>query len=229
MKKIYRAISVATLGSLFCFGSANAGEAVTKGHYAGLNMIDSRLTFVEYAERTTNNRVFARAKANDLGFGLNYKYAMNHKGFFVAPGVFFEKPNASADRSGTTSVVSDGSSGHLARLTVRSRYGFSTDFGYDVTERIAPYLTLGYSRIDYATSNFNTPSGIPTSKIRESFTTDWFYGFGVKTKINDQFSVVAEYNRQNFRAKTFSSATTYYNGVYRATLETFKLGASYNF
>lgn len=247
MKKNLFALTIFLSSIAITNSMAEDNKFGTRGHMLGLNLIESRLSFKTVATRSNypEPRMYPDAKGNDFGFGFSYKYGIKPdmivdeskiskkflNNFFIAPGLFFEKPNVSANRSGVGSIYSD-PNGQLVRLSVRSRYGASLDFGYDFSKYFSPYLTGGISRIDYTTSDYWQINSINylRSQIRDTSTSDWFYGFGFRSKITNNFSLGFEYNTQNFRAKTTSSDYVRdFNSIYRAKLETYKIGAFYNF
>jgi outer membrane autotransporter protein len=212
MKKL-----LVTIFALISLVSSTA-FAKTEGSYAGLDLIR---TSIRYKERFSASFQPVAAdngpnySNSNYGAGLNYKYAFNFNNAFIAPGLIFEYNNTS----------SKGDQGE--RLGIRDRYGVKADLGYDVTEQIAPYFTVGYSNISYSTRNY---VGNDTAS-RSGKANDWFYGAGLKFDVSDKVTLNLEYNTQKFKAKaTVPNAASYsYAGVYRTKFEALKLGVSYKF
>ncbi len=192
----------------------------TEGNYFGVNLLRSSVKFHETGTRDTSTTTYVGPNYSDsnYGFGFSYKYAFNFNNVFIAPGVFFEKPNATA-----RSYTSPNS------MTVRTRYGAGVDLGYDVTDRIAPYLTGGFSEVGYTATNYTSVGGNRLSAVKQNTVMDWYYGAGIKTKVTKDFSIGLEYNMQRFAAKTSDRDTQNYNGTYKTKLDILKLGVFYNF
>ena len=74
-------------------------------------------------------------------------------------------------------------------------FGFSGVVGYDINEYIRPYARLGGHLWD---STFSVAAGGLSATIADDDGFDIFYGFGVKIKISEQFSAVAEYENYGF-------------------------------
>ncbi len=217
MKKISATIFVTAL----CFSSmAHADESLGK-HSFGVNVMQSSISYHETATKSTfggNPRLYAGSSDSDLGAGLAYKYTMNFDKISIAPGLFFEKPNASSGGRGSENT-------YLSRMTIKDRYGVSFDLGYDVTETITPYFTGGYSSVRYIAKNVR--NGL--SALKSNTVSDWYCGAGLKAKINKDFSLALEYNTQKFNAKTSVVNNPDYNGTYVTRLNLIKLGVFYNF
>lgn len=145
---------------------------------------------------------------------------------FLPPGIFFEQHDTTTHGNG---INGSSNIAYLNRLRINNRYGIKADLGYDVTDRIAPYFTSGYSRISYNAQNTITRSGITYSDQKNSSLGDWFYGAGLKLKYNNDISINIEYNYQKFSAKTAVRDTKNYNGVYNTSLSVAKIGVFYNF
>ena len=84
------------VASLVAILSASNVFAKTEGNYVGVDLLR---TSVDAQYEPTNG--YKKFGNNGIGVGLHYNHAFNHKGMFLAPGVFVEK-NAvtSRDRDG---------------------------------------------------------------------------------------------------------------------------------
>lgn len=214
----------AKLDQIKLLTTLDKSKSGTKGHLLGLNVLKSSVSFHEIATNSswTTPRVFDGNSNSAAGVGVAYKYAFNYNNIFFAPGVFFDYNN----------LETGGNSGRdtLHRMAIKKRYGVSADLGYDVTDRIAPYITGGLSEVRYQAENWRTVSGVTTSALKTDTVSDWYYGAGLKIKLSDSFSLVTEYNTQRFDAKTRVAVTnTNYHGTYKTRLVTWKFGVFYNF
>lgn len=198
---------------------ASVANAKTQGHYAGLDLIRTSIHFEErYTDPATPDPIKWPIEHGGSGYGvgLNYKYAFNFNKLFIAPGVFIEENHASAKGRDEW---------FRAQMKIKNRFGVKADIGYDVTNKIAPYLTGGYSKISYKSTNFVGND----QRSLHSTLGDWFYGAGLKVEYNDKISFNLEYNRQDFAAKNTSATTGDYVSIFKTKLSIIKLGASYNF
>ena len=73
--------------------------------------------------------------------------------------------------------------------------GFAAVAGYDLNEYIRPYVRLGGHQWD---SSFSVAAGGLSATIADDEGFDIFYGIGIKVKISEQFSAVAEYENYTF-------------------------------
>lgn len=212
----------------------------TAGHYVGASWVMSHLKFNErYRDGSAGSNFVnvqpAYSENNFEGFDVNYKYAFNFDGIFVAPGVFFEKTNASADSNPAAGIAY---ANDFQNVKINKRYGLKADIGYDIDETFSPYVTGGYAILDYSTRNYLVNSSTPPYPLLGTHTIhatqgDWFYGLGVKANCSKNISLNLEYNRHSFLAEqTFGNYAPYYysyQGYYKTRLDILKLGASYKF
>ncbi|MES2962167.1 MAG: outer membrane beta-barrel protein [Pseudomonadota bacterium] len=202
--------------------SSKNSSTKTEGHFIGIDLIMTEVRFNErYTRNTIKLPVNTQPAYSDYGYGggLNYKYAINFNGFFIAPGAFYEHNKATVKGLKTD---------YLERVDIDDRYGLKADLGYDVTNNFAPYLTGGYSRIRYTTQNFRGNTN-KISYLKDSNVGDWYYGAGFKIRLSNNIAMNAEYNRQSFLAKTEVINTVSYLSYFKTKLDIFKVGISYNF
>lgn len=204
----------------------------TEGNYVGFDLVGTRITFNEYYKTIGTDSKYINGsphyKNSGLGVGLNYKYAFNFNGIFLAPGIFIEQNNAQAKGS-------EGSS--KQRNQVLNRGGLKLDFGYDVSKTFSPYLTGGYSWINYKTRSSCTScvtSGYQSSAIFSGVTGAWFYGAGMKINYNKNISFTLEYNRSSYRVIDDVDLnplvrSVQYNSFFKTKLDIIKAGISYKF
>ena len=204
--------------------------AKTEGSYAGINLLRNKITFQEDAKLDSTKaqgvdgivayNTTPKSSNNKYGLGLSYKYAFNYNGFFVAPGATYDYYNNHARYDSPENW-------NFSKVQVKNRYAIKSDFGYDVTNKIAPYFTVGYSLLS---ASGQSNRGFKT-KNKSSFVDDWFYGAGLKFDVTDQIALNLEYNTQKFRVKAGvpSSDLSELTANHRTKLETIKAGISYKF
>lgn len=168
---------------LFLLLSNNA-LAKTSGDYLGISLIRSDVEAGNYVDTTGKslNNVFANNIRDDdrYSFGLNYKYAINFGGFFVAPGVFYDHNDISAaDNLGQ-------------RWKLNNRLGVRFDGGYDLSDNFAGYGFTGFSVNGLEVANNITSSN--------GTVTEPFLGFGVKYSILDIVDLSLEYEFSRYKA-----------------------------
>jgi len=196
---------------------ASNASAKTEGNYLGADLVGTSLDFKE--ER--NNGGYFKGKGSDVGYGvgLNYKYAFNFSDFFIAPGVFFEYNNTEAK------IEDAGNSADNRSMKIKSRHGVKADFGYDINDMFAPYVTVGYANVAYQTKNWNNSPADLSSKSGNNY--GFFIGTGLKFEPVKDFSLNLEYNvQETFNAKTTPSANS---KGYETKISVLKLGAAYHF
>jgi opacity protein-like surface antigen len=224
MKKLFLIISL-----LASFVTTSA-FAKTEGLYAGLDIINTDVRFYERFNQnnigggfTNDIRVRPSHSDNSVGIGANFKYAVNLNNAFIALGGILERNDTRVSGKGGTIFYDDRS------LYIRDRYGIKGDFGYDVTNNIAPYFTFGYARVDYVAKCYTGIAPIGT-RLVNGVTGALFYGAGLKFDFFKNISLNLEYTTQNIRAKTkIPHDALNYVGYYKTRIDVAKLGISYKF
>jgi outer membrane autotransporter protein len=221
MKKLLSITVVAIVASVL---SSSSALAKTEGSYLGFDLLETKTTFYSkaiYSDGTIEN-FKPSFSGRTYGLGLNYKYAFNFNNFFVAPGIILEQNSL-----GSSKAKAD----YSQSLQIKNRYGVKADFGYDLTDRVSPYLTLGYAEIAYKAKSAAYSGGSIVNGNKSAYEGDWFYGAGVKFDLTKNVALNLEYNLQNFQAKTqVPSQASYLNKIsYISKLDVLKLGLAYNF
>lgn len=186
MKKLLVAATVA--GSLI----SSMAFAKTEGNYIGVDLL---ATQAKQIFNTTN-----KEKEIDFGVGVNYKHAINFDGFFVAPGVYFDFNNAS---------VNDGPT----ELEAEYSYGLVVDLGYDINDKIAAYVALGYKEARLTTSSNNVDTASQTEELIT-------YGIGTRYSLNEDLDLNLSYEYGDYVGKGISSSVN---------TDIVRLGVAYNF
>ncbi len=218
-------LSAASLAAIIFSSSA---FAKTEGNYVGLNVIRSSLT--GKGEDVGSSSI----KGKQIGFGVDYKYAINYDNFFVAPGVFAENNNNEGKKSTDTIENNQGIYDKESRslgYKNKYRYGVKLDIGYDITDQFAVYFTNGLSRnhlqlnnnySEYTNNNgqINSDQGSSKTKFKKI---GYFYGLGATYNVAKDVSVNAEYNIQNINPKPSG-----YSKI-KTNIGVAKIGVAYHF
>ncbi len=192
MKKTFSIITI-----LLSFGFGNA-FAKTQGSYAQFNILHT--TFFNQDFYGSVN------EESDLGFGVEYKHAFNFNDFFIAPAAFYNRNNVYLNYSDR-----DGNS-YADKLNYS--HGFKSDFGYDITDKFAIFITLGLAKINVSTkADFGT--NVDSSNGTEKAHT---YGGGVKYSVSDNFDIQFSYESLGYTNKNIQR---------HFDPEVFKLGFAY--
>ena len=182
MKKLL--ITSSIIGSL----ASSVANAKTEGNYVGLSIIKSDIEAKGNTISGVNfgNNPFLAQDESQVSVGVNYKYAYNFDGIYIAPGAFFDYTNVS-----TNGQVTNGAT---TTFDVDYRYGLRVDLGYDVTNELATYVHLGAANNSYGnTWSFNGNSS--STSDSETATT---YGVGAKYSLTSNLDVNLEYEVSEF-------------------------------
>ena len=184
-----------------------------EGNYFGTNIIRS-----DIENKASDENI--NIKDHQIGFGADYKYAINFNGFFVAPGVFVERNNTEAKIS-ENDVYLPGDSLSV-KANTKYRYGIKSDIGYDITNDLSAYLTGGLSRNNYQFTLQYGNGGVTEQHKESGNKIGYFYGLGLAYNINKDISLNTEYNMQKIDYKFDVDKV-------KADLSVAKIGVSYHF
>ncbi len=209
--------------------SSSSAFAKTEGNYVGVDL-HKAVTSSRYINNgsagTSGIGLNAAQDQSKTGLGVSYKYAFNFDKFFVAPGVFFERIGTNTllavDPEFGESYISD------RYFQIKNRYGIRADFGYDITDTFAAYVTGGITRTGYkSNTNINgagaeQSDGIATlAKSKLGF----MYGVGAIQHLNDNVSLGVEYNTQALTAVGANPN----NQRIKSRIDLYKLTLAYHF
>jgi len=186
MKKLLIATTV--IGSLI----HPTAFAKTEGNYVGVDVLATQFKSI--------GRGDLLHKEWSPGVGVSYKHAFNFDDLFVAPGVYFNYNNAEVSYD-------------IFKLAMDYSYGAKVDLGYDVTDKLAPFISIGYqeNRISFFESGV-----LGASQTEELIT----YGVGTKYSITNNVDLAIAYEYGDYKKDdTISSLNT----------DVIKIGASYKF
>lgn len=198
----------------------------TSGSYIGVDFVNTETSYLvryqaisgEWTSYPPSN------KASNQGIGLSYKYAFNFNRFFIAPGIFFEQNGLGGEKVRGRDGVN---------LKISNHYGIKSDFGYDLTRTIAPYVIFGYGRLDYRTTaaGLDIDNNILTAQ-RRGHDNNWLYGAGLKINIEKNIALNLEMTSQQILLDADippESSDYLRDSSFAGRLNIFKIGLTYNF
>lgn len=203
-------LAAAIIASTLSFSAS----AKTEGNYVGLNLID---TYTRSKVLVVGGSA-SKYPHNDISFGVDYKYAFNFNRFFVAPGIFYDNNSANADFALPEAVRFSNN--------VQNSYGVKADFGYDVTEKFSPFVTLGFSMTRSTISYYSGAYPLTKSATNNE---GLVYGLGFRYKLSKAVSVVASYELTQFGLNSNLDATIGGSDKLNSDYKVAKLGVAYNF
>jgi len=183
---------------------SHSAFAKTQGNQVGVDLLYATAKH-DYNGRNT----YGKFDDKSVGYGLNYKYALNFDNVFVAPGVFAEKLGTEAKDRDRDSVLAN------------YRYGAKVDIGYDITDQFAVYATGGAASVNYKVDWKSVGSKTTGNKI------GYVYGAGVAFSATKNLVFNLEYNIQkvDFKTPVLGGGIT----TAETTLSVAKVGVSYRF
>lgn len=222
MKKL---LIISSLITSLAISSANAK---TEGSYLGVDLLRTKTHVKSYPADSDYDYLNSKTTDSQIGFGLNYKYAINMNNFFIAPGAFYESIN-------TENKVNDVYSGvnnyYRQTVKIKNRYGIKLDLGYDIMDKFAIYAPIGFSSSNY---DLSTDDSVGSNYLRTKTTgrdTSIFYGIGFAFYPIEKLAINLEYNRTELDLKSGVDVALYGNTSLKnkVNLDIIKLGVSYKF
>ncbi len=187
------------IATLIFSAIATKSFAKTEGNYVGIDLIG-----VNADQSYGSGENF---DDNAVGFGVNYKYAINFDGFFFAPNIAYE-------RLGTKAINSNGDG-----VKIDNRYSARIDAGYDFNDDFAAYAGIGAAAVDYKIDWRNT---VGASKNDTEMSA--LYAIGATVRPHKDIILNVEYNFQNIDLDTPLA------GVESGTdISAVKIGVAYRF
>jgi len=189
--------------------STSSAFAKTEGNYVGFNAIRAMSSYKHDGVKLNKTNA---SDSNVIGAGIDYKYAINFGGVFVAPVVFAESLNSSAHSSKKDTDT----------LQTKYRYGIKANVGYDITDNISTYLVVGAARNHFV--SIDTPENSVNPDIAKTNKIGFLYGLGASYNLTKDVALNLEYNRQSATFK-FRGDTT----KRKAAIQVAQIGLAYHF
>jgi opacity protein-like surface antigen len=234
-------------------------NAKTVGNYIGIDIIKTALSFSEVRTIYQTNEVKKSMESiptPSYSFGLKYNYAINYRGFFISPGLIYEKNNNrgyfNSDGDARSSKAFFGKS----YSEINQRLGAKLDLGGDINEDVSIYGTFGYA-LNYYKSYSSLYSDRYYNHDNYTYYTvkddpwklnkdkKWapFFGGGFRIKLHKNWFLNGEYNYTKFNSNTKTQEqpvievasnkqdnnTESTKNLFKNTVQIFKLGINYNF
>ena len=256
---ILKNLKITTIVVFFILFYPTILNARTVGNYIGIDLIKTNLSFSteETKYYTDKNNEYMKSIQTDptpkYSFGLKYNYALNYRGFFIAPGLIYEENKVKnyLNRSSADAYPrSDNFGRSYSKIT--KRYGIKIDIGADINEDFSIYGTMGsavnhyqsYGGLyeKYKTEPYDKNYFEPVKnswKINKGKKIAPFFGGGFRIKLHKNWLLNGEYNYTRFtidtKAEDFLINDLEYrhneaiNKYYNNNISIFKLGIDFNF
>jgi len=230
-------------------------QARTVGNYVGIDLIKTNLSFsMEKSVSEPNHKIIKSRQtvpSSMHSFGFKYNYALNYRGFFISPGLIYERNNVNnpfnySSAGGDSDIVFYGKS--YSKIT--QRYGIKLDLGADISNDLSIYGTIGHA-VNYYETYGSLYQDREYTKIEETKITvsenPWklnkgrksapFFGGGFRIKLYKNLLLNGEYNFTRFTIDTKASEQTYTGTKdnipvkmhFNNNINIFKLGINFNF
>lgn len=192
--------------------------AKTVGNYFGVDLVTTSINFQNFQYFQNNNMVHRHTNpSSKQSYGFNYSYAVNYNNFFLAPGIIYEKNNTLNNLNRQSNFEFIPVLYGKNYNSVKERYGIKLDFGYDLSDNVAIFATLGkainyyknqssairYEDLTGLLTNVNDSAAYPAVtenpfRISKGKKHALFYGGGLKIKIKNNWYLTSEYNQSKF-------------------------------
>jgi opacity protein-like surface antigen len=212
---------------LILFFSKNL-NARTVGNYVGIDIIKTALSFS--SERTVyeTNKIeksIHSVPSPSYSFGFKYNYALNYRGFFISPGLIYEKNNNKGYFNSANNAESETKRYGKSYSKINQRLGTKLDLGADITGDFSIYGTLGYALNYYESYNslyedryYNYYNTGPKDGFYKVTNNPWklnrgkkwapFFGGGFRIKLYKNWLLNGEYNYTRFTFDTKAQEQT---------------------
>ncbi len=232
-------------------------QARTVGNYVGIDLIKTNLSFSMEKTIFETNKIeksVQTAPSSKHSFGFKYNYALNYRGFFISPGLIYERNNVK-NHLNYSSADGDSKLNFYGKSysKIAQRYGIKLDLGGDISNDFSIYGTVGHA-VNYYESYgslyhdvvYSDPNGEDgVNKITEN---PWqlnkgrksapFFGGGFRIKLYKNWLLNGEYNHTRFTIDTKASPKDFTKGdnitlpikmLFNNNINIFKLGINLNF
>ena len=259
---ILKNLKITTIVVFFILFYPTILNARTVGNYFGIDLIKTNLSFSTektkyYMDKNTEyTKSIQTDPSSKYSFGLKYSYALNYRGFFIAPGLIYEE-NKVKNHLNRSSADADKESHYFGRSysKITKRYGIKIDIGADINEDFSIYGTVGSAVNHYQSyvglyEKFKAEPIEPfTNYYFEPIKNSWktnkgkktapFFGGGFRIKLHKNWLLNGEYNYTRFtidtKAEDFlindlpNRNNEAINKYYNNNISIFKLGINFNF
>ena len=154
----------------------------------------------------------------NIGFGFDLGYKFSSNSVFIAPELFFDQLNNSA-QDPLAADYGDYSVYKADRIVLNYRYGAKLNLGVNLTSKLAGFISGGVANVDYD----NEWQSFPARNYNGAKLAG-IYGVGISYDLTDSITAKASYDWQKF-------AIRYGFEGWRSSvdLRVAKVGIAYNF
>ena len=151
----------------------------------------SNATLSHTIERNTGSNttpsITSLTEETDYGFGLSAGYQFHlTDDFFLGADLFYQDHNVETRNINNLLIT---------ELSLNESYGFKIRAGVDVSDKFSVYGLVGQTTLDFDINN-SYPFAPPT-RSASTDVDEVTFGIGAEYSINDNWSLVAEYNQLN--------------------------------
>jgi opacity protein-like surface antigen len=234
-------------------------DARTIGNYVGVDIIKTALSFSSETTIYKTNEIKKTIQTVPnprYSYGFKYNYALNYRGFFISPGLIYEKNNNKSHFNSAGNAQNALNRHGKSYSQINQRLGAKLDLGADITEDFSIYGTAGYALNYYESYNslykdrYYNPDGSEIDyivndnpwKLNKGKKWAPFFGGGFRIKLYKNWLLNGEYNytRLTFNTKAEEQPVIYKTGIVDQTgestksifnnnIQIIKLGVNYNF
>ena len=216
------------ISSLIVSLTAASAHAKTEGSYLGIDLLktNTQVKGTGVGEDYGVGWFNTKAKDSSIGFGINYKYAINMNNFFIAPGLFYESIGAEAEASNKDGIYT-----YTQKTKINDRYGVKLDLGYDIMDKFAAYIPLGLTSTNYELSTKDSAGSSYRSTKTSGSDIGILYGVGFAFYPMEKLAISLEYNRSKIDLKSGGNVNLFDQTTLKtkANLDVIKIGVSYKF
>lgn len=204
--------------------------AKTQGHYFGASIINTKFSF-DSASCEFYSKFCSSKNVNDYGVGIDYKYAINRNGFYIAPKIFYDANNIN-NKDHSSGMVGD-----RFNLTIKENhklnnsFGLGAELGYDLSNKFSFFLTASHKTMMYLHEYYvddqaSTPSKTGFYKRSEKQEVI-SYGIGSGIKISEKLRLNFSYETSFFYKPT--NTIKYDTDKHKLSHKIFRTNLSYNY
>jgi opacity protein-like surface antigen len=200
---------------LFCATTLVSSQSYATGFFVGADAL-----MAKSSHKAINSSAISGPKNNDeesadnLNFGISAGARFDLLALTVSGELFFDNLQTSS----TDFATNDNSNNSGDRIKIKNRYGAKANVGFSVLPKITPFVTYGFSNVNYGSDLSSQNVSLAKSKLTP------LYGAGILFDLPFGVSAKASYDYQSFNMQSAESGSKI-----RTHLGVAKLGLIYNF
>ena len=203
--------------------------AKTQGHYFGASIINTKFSF-DSASCELYDDFCSSKNVSDYGVGIDYKYAINRNGFYIAPKIFYDANNIN-NKDHNLGVIGGENLTIKENHKLNNSFGLGAELGYDLSNKFSFFLaayhkTMIYLHeyyVDDQVSNRPQTGYYKRSEKQEVIS----YGIGSGIKISEKLRLNFSYETSFFYKPT--NTIKYDTDKHKLSHKIFRTNLSYNY